>query len=191
MGAEEIRAVLSAYHLVARASFPTLHPTMEVRSREWAAADEPTLARELAGYLAEAAPPHNVRIFWKLGPRLIFSGGNRLFAHDAGFPDMSVMIGMDEFDERLPWKRQAAKYRADDEEVIHSGQPKLDIVERQEQPNGVVVWLHVGKAPIRAASGDVIGLFGMYEVLADAQGRRLYAERLRESPRPGPGTSTS
>jgi hypothetical protein len=191
MGAEEIRAVLSAYRLVARASFPALHPNMETRARAWHDATEAVLGEELAGYLKEAAPPHShVRIFWKLGPRLIFSGGNQLFAHDAGFADMSVMIGMDEFDDRLPWRQQAAKYRADDEEVIHSGQPNLDIVERQAQPDGVV-WLHVGKAPIRTKSGDVIGLFGMYEVLADDRGRRLYAERLREAPGTGPGPSTA
>jgi hypothetical protein len=184
MGADEIRAVLSAYRLVARASFPTLHPTMEKRAGGWRDASEASLAEELAGYLKEAAPPHShVRIFWKLGPRLLFSGGNQLFARDAGFEDMSVMIGMDEFDERLPWKQQAAKYRADDEEVIHSGQPNLDIVERQAQPDGVV-WLHVGKAPVRTSNGEVVGLFGMYEVLADDRGRHLYAERLRVPDRP-------
>ncbi len=50
------------------------------------------------------------------------------------------LLGRDDFDAKLPWVHQAAKYRADDEAVT-------------------------------------IGILGMYEMLDDATGRRLFAEQ--------------
>ncbi len=186
MGTDEIRATLAAYQQVMAASWPDLHPAMADRSRRWAATTEDALRAELAGYLAEAAPPRSqVRVFWKTGPKLQFAGCNQLFARDAGFARIDDLIGLDDFDKRLPWGHQAAKYRADDQNVIKQGTAR-DILERQQSATGIT-WVHVGKAPIRLADGMAIGVLGMYEILDAETGRRLFAERnIRRSPPAAP-----
>ena len=184
VGREEIRAVLTAYRQVMEASWPNLHPTMGGRSPRWAGASETDLRAELADYVHEASMPScRVRVFWKLGSSFVFGGCNEHFARDAGIPT-AELVGLDDFDARLPWVLQAAKYRADDEEVVSSGTAKLDILERQKSAAGIT-WVRAGKAPIWPAGGIVIGLLGMYEVLDSATGTKLFAERNFQRKRPG------
>jgi hypothetical protein len=148
-------------------AWPNLHPDMVERSPGWAGASADALQAELEGYLAEASKPGcRLRVFWKLGPALRFGGCNRRFAEDAGIP-APALVGLDDHDPRLPWFAQASKYRADDEAVMSSGQPKLDIVERQRSSSGII-WVRAGKAPIRTEEGTILGVFGMYEVLDSA-----------------------
>jgi len=175
--ADELRAILEAYRTVKKASWPELHLAMEQRAARWPLADEAELRAELEGYLKETAAPNcSVRVFWKLGPKFLFGGVNGHFAHDAGL-SASDLLGADDFDSRLPWSAQAAKYRADDKEVFDSGTAKLDILERQTSPSGVVFWVHVGKAPIRSARGAVVGVLGMYELVDDKTAQKLFFER--------------
>ncbi len=165
-GATELRAILVAYKQVMEASWPSLHPAMAERSREWPAASESELTQELATYVAKASGPTcRVRLFWKFLPGFVFGGCNTLFARDAGLSSPAEILGADDSDKRLPWRNQAAKYRADDQNVVNRGLPMLDIVERQQSPSGAISWLRVGKTPIRVAGGNIIGVFGMYEVL--------------------------
>jgi len=177
-GSDETRAILNAYKQVKDASWPSMHPAMLARASRWPAASLAELQAELAGYLEEASLPScQVRMFWKLGPQFKFTGCNEHFARDAGLTSAELM-GLDDFDQRLPWQAQASKYRADDKEVYDSGTPKLDILERQTSAAGIT-WVRVGKAPIRGGSGAVIGVLGMYEVLDKETGTRLYIERSR------------
>jgi hypothetical protein len=181
MTAECARAVLAAYREVMAASWPNLHPDMTERSAHWPSASAEALERELQGYLhAASAPDCPVRVFWKLTPGYTFGGCNEHFARDAGMPS-AELLGRDDFDRRLPWVHQAAKYRLDDEAVVHSGRAKLNIVERQRAATGAITWVRVGKAPIRTAAG-VIGVLGMYEVLDPAAGRRAFTEQSRRRP---------
>lgn len=174
---DDLRAILAAYKTVMDASWPTLHPTMAERAKRWASASHADLAAELADYLGESARSvQHVRVFWKVGPRFKFGGCNQLFASDAGLAGPAELVGLDDFDRRLPWGHQAAKYRLDDEAVFASGDAKLDILERQQSSTGIT-WVRAGKAPIRNPTGDVIGIFGMYELLDAEAGRKLYAER--------------
>jgi hypothetical protein len=175
--AEELRAVLGAYRVVRDASWPHLHGAMPQHAARWAAADEAALRAELDGYLKEtAATGCSVRVFWKMGPKFAFAGANEHFARDAGVPAASL-LGADDFDARLPWAAQAAKYRADDKEVFDTGLAKLGILERQTSSSTAVVWVHVGKAPIKAADGKVLGVFGMYELVDDKTAQRLFFEQ--------------
>jgi hypothetical protein len=158
------------------ASWPDLHPDITERSKRWPEASERELDLELDRNLKEASMPGcKVRIFWKLGPEFRFGGCNQLFADDAGIP-AATLIGLDDYDKRLPWFAQAAKYRTDDEEVFKSGRAKLDILERQRSSSGII-WVRAGKAPIRTEEGTILGILGMYEVLDSAMGRRLFTER--------------
>lgn len=182
MTAEQARAVLTAYHQVMAASWPNLHPEMAARSAEWPTATAESLERELMGYLkASSAPSCPIRVFWKFAPAFTFGAVNDHFAHDAGMSS-SEMVGMDDFDRRLPWVLQAAKYRSDDEAVVNSGRARLNQVERQRSATGTITWVRVGKAPIRGPGG-AIGVLGMYELLDAETGRKAFAEQSRKHPR--------
>src|ERR1044071_9887384 len=103
---EDIRAILAAYKQVVTASWPQLHPAMADKSRQWATRSLPELQAELAAYVREASRPTvNARLFWKVRPEFEFGGCNTQFAQDAGLtpPDM---IGITDFDKRLPWRPQ-------------------------------------------------------------------------------------
>lgn len=178
-GVEELKAILVAYRQVKDASWPKLHPRMAQRYPHWPAASEPELRAELAEYLAESsAPGSGVRVFWKLGSKYVFAGCNEYFALDAGL-EVAELVGTDDFDRRLPWQAQAYKYRADDAEVFTTGIAKLDILERQTSATGVVTWVRVGKAPIKTAAGEVIGILGMYEVIDDKAAKEIMFARNR------------
>lgn len=174
---EELRGVLSAYKQVMEASWPQLHPAMAESARRWPHVGETELDAELARFVKQSsAPGSSVRVFWKLGPKFQFAGCNELFARDAGL-SVSDLIGADDFDRRLPWMGQAAKYRADDRAVTQSGNANLDIIERQTSSSGTITWVRAGKAPIRDAAGTVIGILGMYEILDNDTGSRLFGDQ--------------
>lgn len=181
IGANELRAILDAYKLVKDASWPSLHPAMAERSKKWSTASESELKQELTAYVAEASGPRcNVRLFWKYAPGFVFGGCNTLFARDAGVASPSDVVGTDDSHKQFPWRNQAAKYRADDQNVVNRGVPMLDIVERQQSASGDITWVRVGKAPIRVTGGKIIGVFGMYEVMDPTVGQKLFVERLKK-----------
>jgi hypothetical protein len=180
LGVDEARAILAAYKLVKDASWPEMHPRMVQRSLQWSKAPLAELQAELTGYLDEAsAPSCSVRVFWKLGPDYVFSGCNQHFASDAGAASPRDLMGLTDFDDRVPWQAQAAKFRYDDSEIVRSGVPQLDILERQTSSSGVV-WVRVGKAPIRTGDGRSIGILGMYQLLDEKTATKLYIERSRK-----------
>jgi len=180
--ADETRAVLAAYRKVKDASWPDLHPEMAGRAKRWPDASEAELRAELEGYLKEAsAPACPVRVFWKLGVQFIFAGCNLHFASDAGLRSPAEIVGLDDFSPRLPWRAQADKYRADDREVF-DGSAKLDILERQTSAAGTTVFVRVGKTPITTAAGQVLGIFGMYQVLDEKAAQKIFFERSRGGP---------
>src|SRR5829696_4700862 len=177
--ADELRAILSAYQQVAAASWPDLNPGMKSRAARWSSASADELQQELDGYLREVAPPRsNVRVMWKTGPKFLFGGCNELFAKDAGLKP-SELIGTDDFDKRLPWRHQAAKYRRDDETVAKTGKASLDIIERQESTGGEMTWVRAGKAPLKLADGTSFGILAMYEVVDAATGRTLFMKSMK------------
>ncbi len=177
--AEELRAVLAAYKLVKDASWPELNPGLAAAEPRWAGAGDAQLARELQSYVDETnVASCTVRVFWKTGRELTFAGCNKNFAKDAGFSSPAELIGLNDFSDKLPWAAQAAKYRFDDKEIIDGGSPRLDILERQNSASGVV-WVLVGKAPIRAGA-RAIGILGMYQHLDNDKARKLFAQRSRE-----------
>ena len=177
--ADELRAILSAYKQVAAASWPDLNPDMSSRSSRWSSASAAELRAELDGYLREVAPPRsNVRVMWKTGPKFVFGGCNELFAKDAGLAS-SELVGIDDFDKRLPWRHQAAKYRRDDETVVKTGLANLDIIERQESSAGEMTWVRAGKAPLKLPDGTVFGMLAMYEIVDAATGRALFMKSMK------------
>jgi hypothetical protein len=176
--ADELRAILTTYQRVA-AAWPDLNPAMKSRSGRWASASAADLRAEVDGYVREVAPPRSqVRLVWKTGPKYLYAGCNELFAKDAGMA-LSDMVGIDDFDKRLPWRHQAAKYRRDDETVVKTRTANLDIVERQESAAGEMTWVRASKAPLLLSDGSAFGLLAMYEIVDAATGRALFMKSMK------------
>ncbi|MEO1086865.1 MAG: PAS domain-containing protein [Acidobacteriota bacterium] len=177
--AAEVRGVLAAYQTIVNGAWDDLHPEMAGGAERWRRASVDALTHELEGYLGRAAePPREIRVFWKLSDQLTYSGCNLPFARDAGFQSTSEMVGVTDFCETIPWTRQAAKYQADDREVMASGAPKLFILERQAREDGVF-WLFTSKAPIRV-DGAVVGILGLYETIDGARAMEIRRRMERE-----------
>jgi len=115
-----------------------------------------------------------VRVFWK-DRDCVYQGCNRLFAGDAGFNAPEDMVQKTDFD--MGWPEQADLYRADDQEVMETGEAKIDYEEPQTHPGGIRAWLQTSKIPLRNTAGEVFGVLGTY---ADITPRKT-AEAEREA----------
>lgn len=176
MTKHRLLAVLYAYREAIMVAAPGLHPEMADRSRRWSKASGNELDQELAHYLEEASVPScAVRVFFKTGQELVYGGCNRQFAADAGLTSPAKIIGLDDFDPRIAWVAQAAKYRRDDREVMDRRTPKVGIIERQSSASGVI-WLDTSKVPISDGS-ESIGIFGTYEIIDAKTAARRASER--------------
>lgn len=115
-------------------------------------------------------------VFWKDKESLRYMGVNQAFAEDAGFASSQELVGKDDFD--MPWKEQAELYRADDQQVLELGEPKLNYEEPQTGPTGQVTWLRTSKIPMRDANGQIFAVLGMYE---DITGQKQLQQQVQES----------
>ena len=70
-----------------------------------------------------------------------------------------VIIGKTDFDINSP--ELAEKYRADDQLVLESGRPVVDIDEMNYTQNGDQRWLLTTKVPVRDSQGHLIGVVGV------------------------------
>lgn len=110
------------------------------------------------------------KVFWKdrSGKYL---GGNHLFLADCGLTSSEQLVGRTDYD--FFSDRESDHFVADDEQVMSSGQPKLNIEEPQTRVDGKVNWLQTSKVPIRNHDEEVIGIMGSY---TDITERRIYQE---------------
>ena len=79
--------------------------------------------------------------------------GNRSYCEAMGKP-MAELLGKTDFD--LFPRELAQKYARDDDKVVHTGQMFED-VEEHRRPSGQTIYVHVLKAPVRNARGDIVG----------------------------------
>ena len=107
------------------------------------------------------------RIFWK-NLRSEWVWANASFVSDTGVNSLEDLLGKnDRFSDR-PWTRdQAEAFIRDDQEVLESGKPKLNIIEPQRRSDGSYAWLHTNKVPLFDVDGQVIGLIGTYEDISE------------------------
>lgn len=94
-------------------------------------------------------------------------GASRRFFERFGFAEETQIIGKDDF-ELFP-ARLAESFRRDDEEVMRSGEPKLNIVELFFTQQGIPDWFVTNKLPLRDRKGRVIGVMGTVQ---SYEGRR-------------------
>jgi len=76
-------------------------------------------------------------------------------------------------------RETADNYWQDDKEVMSTGQPKLDIVERMETQKGTM-YVQSDKIPYRDLEGNVIGVIGF---TLDITGRKQAEERIQQQSR--------
>ena len=106
------------------------------------------------------------RVFWK-DRNLVFLGCNKHLAIDVGYPDPSEMIGKTDYDHSSA--AIAEHFRADDRQVMETGQPKINYEEPQIRPDGSVSWLRTSKVPLRNRDGEIIGILGTYEDITESK----------------------
>jgi len=118
------------------------------------------------------------RIFWK-DRDLRYLGCNKAFLANAGYSGPEAVLGKSDLD--LPFTKNAAAYRADDQRVLDTGEPKLYYEEPQIRPDGSVAWLRTSKMPLRDPEGNVFGVLGTYEDITQSKlvERQLRLEGLR------------
>jgi diguanylate cyclase (GGDEF)-like protein len=71
----------------------------------------------------------------------------------------------------------ASAARADELEVMKTGKPIVDLVEREVWPDGRVTWVSTTKVPLRSQQGAVIGIFGLSR---DITARKLAEEQAHD-----------
>ena len=115
-----------------------------------------------------------LRVFWK-DTDGVYRGCNRAFAGDSGLPTHEI-IGHNDYE--MPWaETEADAYRADDQAVMDSGQPREHIIEPQHSADGRTIWLETSKIPLADDDGHSVGMLGMYEDITE---RRVAELKLRQ-----------
>lgn len=92
------------------------------------------------------------------------------------------VIGRTDFD-YYP-KAAAARFHEDDIQVMASGVPIIDKVERLERPSDRrSVWYSTSKLPLRSESGEIVGLVGISRDITEAQrlSERLHYQATHDS----------
>ncbi|GAA5484454.1 AraC family transcriptional regulator [Haloferula sargassicola] len=93
---------------------------------------------------------------------------NRAFLDRFGLRDVSELIGLTDRD--LFPLELAEKYRQDDLRLLESGQPLHGLIELFPNRMGEPEWFITDKVPLRAGSGEIIGLCG---VVRSYEGTRI------------------
>ncbi|MBI4806510.1 MAG: PAS domain S-box protein [Desulfovibrio sp.] len=176
MDADKTKLELLAELAVARLGNAQLQEALSGSSPHAAPGEaEQSVMHESHQMLLQVLDAIPVRVFWK-DLDLKYLGCNKPFASDAGLNSPEDIVGKNDFE--MVWEDQAEAYRADDREVIESGQPKLGYEEPQTGPDGNTLWLRTSKVPMRDASGRIRGVLGTYE---DITSRKNMEEALRKS----------
>jgi PAS domain S-box-containing protein len=111
-----------------------------------------------------------VRVFWK-DHEAKYLGANKLFIEDAGYTWVSDLLG--KTDHQLPWPEQAELFQLDDFEVMKTNTSKLNIIEKQERPDGGISWRKTNKVPMHGPDGAVVGVLGTYEDISALKQQEL------------------
>ncbi|MBA5635601.1 EAL domain-containing protein [Duganella sp. LX20W] len=112
--------------------------------------------------------PH--QIFWKdLSAR--YKGCNSVFARAAGLERNEDVVG--KTDDEFPWSHNAVRIRADDREIVSSGQAQLNREEYMDQPDGRRQWFLINKAPLHDRAGRIIGVLGTIEDITERKRAEL------------------
>jgi len=138
--------------------------------------------RQLLADLMNSSPD---AIYFK-GKDLTFQRVNRAFAQVLGVASPEGVVGR-KLREGLIAGELAAKIEAEEEALLRSGEPTLDVVREYESKSGPANWYSESKAVIRGPEGKVEGLVAIArnvsERLRTQEALRKSEERLRQQSR--------
>ena len=117
------------------------------------------------------------RVFWK-DVESVYLGCNLAAARDAGFESTEEIVGKTDYD--LAWKASAEIFRADDREVIRTGQFKMLYAEPMHRPDGSVMWLRTSKVPLLDEDGQIFGVLGTYEDVTEIKRAEMALQESEE-----------
>jgi diguanylate cyclase (GGDEF)-like protein/PAS domain S-box-containing protein len=125
-----------------------------------------------------------------------FTRINRYAAEHFGVADPALAVGRTDFE--FFTKEHAAPAFRDEQEIIRTGQPLVNLEEKETLPNGAVRWVSTTKLPLRDVNGSIVGTFGIsrdisqrkqaeeelerrafYDPLTELPNRALFMNRLR------------
>ena len=84
---------------------------------------------------------------------------NQRIAEALGLKDPSEACGKSDFD--LSSEKHARKTFAEEQRIIDTGEPLVAVEESETWPDGTVTWASTTKIPLRAKSGDIVGIVGI------------------------------
>ena len=118
---------------------------------------ENALARErfLLKTLMDSLPDH---IYFK-DRESRFTAVNRAMAALFGLEDPTDVLGKTDADLFAPEHAQAAL--RDEQEILRTGQPLVNMEEKETWPDGHETWVSTTKLPLRDPNGHIIGTFGL------------------------------
>jgi PAS domain S-box-containing protein len=109
-------------------------------------------------------------VFWK-DPQGRYLGCNAAFVQAAGLASRADIVGKTDFE--LPWSRaEAETYRADDQSVISTKQPRLHLIAPLQKADGSRIVIDTSKMPLTDATGAIRGVVGIYDDISEAIAKR-------------------
>ncbi|MBX3006770.1 MAG: PAS domain S-box protein [Melioribacteraceae bacterium] len=105
-----------------------------------------------------------------------FIGMNKSQAKRFGLTDISEALGKTDFD--FFSVEHAQKAFDDEQKIISTGKPLIDLEEEEVWPDGSLSWVSTTKMPLKDYSGKIVGTFGISKIITD---RKLAEKALRES----------
>ncbi len=99
---------------------------------------------------------------------------NSAVARDLGFESPLDLLGKSDLELHPPETGQ--KFYADEQEIMRTGQPKVDYEEYIYRADGKRRWFSSSKFPLRSDDGEIFGVFGVARDVTD----RKKASMLRE-----------
>jgi AraC-like DNA-binding protein len=102
--------------------------------------------------------------FFAKNRQFLIVAANQPFFERFGFRSEDEIIGKDDFTLFPP--RLAEHFRADDEAIITTGKPMLNIVELFFNSQGIPDWFITNKLPVFDRKGKTIGVMGMTQSYA-------------------------
>ena len=113
-----------------------------------------------------------------------FLKASKALAENLGAPSPEHMIGKTDFDYFS--KEHATPAFEDEQQVIRTGQPIINKIEREVRKDGGVIWALTNKMALRNAAGEIVGTFGISRDItaikqAEAELKRVHRQLLVSS----------
>ncbi len=145
--------------------------TVEIEERKKAHEDL-AYERQLLGAMMDNVPDP---IYFK-DTASRFLRVNRAGLHAFGLHDPAQTIGKTDFD--FFDEKHAGPARADEQEILRTGEPLLGKEEKEVYSDGRVKWMLTSKMPLRDAAGQITGTFG---ISRDITARKRAEEELQQA----------